>query len=239
MQNILELKGLSKHFTMHILKGKVIRGFNNVSFSLAKGEALGLVGPSGTGKSSVLKCIYRTYIPTSGKIIYNSLSLGVINLAKASDEQVLVLRKNEIGYVSQFLRVVPRVTAIDVVAEGLLRKGVPEDEARRIAGEYLTRLGISKELWDAFPSTFSGGEQQRLNIARAVVVKPRLLLLDEPTASLDYATKKLVLDLLLELKNEGISIIGTFHDLEAMSRVVDKTYKMPEPSDGKAGVISL
>jgi alpha-D-ribose 1-methylphosphonate 5-triphosphate synthase subunit PhnL len=239
MQNILELKGLSKHFTMHILKGKVIRGFNNVSFSLAKGEALGLIGPSGTGKSSVLKCIYRTYIPTSGKIIYNSLSLGVINLARASDEQVLVLRKNEIGYVSQFLRVVPRVTAIDVVAEGLLRKGVPEDEARRIAGEYLTCLGISKELWDAFPSTFSGGEQQRLNIARAVVAKPRLLLLDEPTASLDSATKKLVVNLLLELKNEGISIIGIFHDLDAMGRVVDKTYKMPEACDGKAGVISL
>jgi len=225
--DILVVKNLSKIFIMHILDGKAIQGCKDISFALPEGCSLGILGPSGVGKSSILKCIYRTYIPTGGQIIYHSRQFLSIDLSAAPEIKILALRDREIGYVSQFLKVMPRVSALDIVAEGLLKKGLMEHEARYLARDYLSRLRISPELWETYPSTFSGGEQQRINIARTAIVKPRPLLLDEPTASLDARTKEAVIDILLELKREGTSVVGIFHDLDTMRRLADQTYNVP------------
>ncbi len=224
---MLEVDNLSKTFRIHILGGKVIEGCSGVSFSVAEGGSLGLSGPSGTGKSTVLKCIYRTYLPTGGDIWYDSIAYGRINLARTADPVVLEIRNKEVGYVSQFFRVIPRVSAIEIVAEPLLtRKGLSEGEAKKRAAEILERLNIPMNLFDAYPSTFSGGEQQRLNIARAVIWKPRLLLLDEPTASLDKDSAAVVIELLRELREQGTSVIGIFHDNRLTTSITDRTCRV-------------
>lgn len=226
---MLEVDNLSKTFQIHILGGKVIEGCTGISFNLNEGEFLGLSGLSGAGKSSVLKCIYRTYLPTGGNIWYNSMVCGRVNLATITDNVVLDIRNKEVGYVSQFFRVIPRVSAIDVVAEPLLtRNGLSIGEVRKKASEILERLDIPLNLFDAYPSTFSGGEQQRLNIARAVIWKPRLLLLDEPTASLDKDSISVVIELLRELREQGTSMIGIFHDNGFMESVADRTYRVKQ-----------
>ncbi|NPU84544.1 MAG: phosphonate C-P lyase system protein PhnL [Syntrophaceae bacterium] len=219
---MLEVDNLSKTFTVHILGGKVIEGFGGVSFRLSPGEFLGLAGRSGSGKSSVLKCIYGTYLPTTGAVWFASNRHGKVNLADGSEQTLLRIRNREMGYVSQFLRVVPRVAAVDVVAEPLLRQGEDSDEARRRASVLLERLAIPAGLHDAYPATFSGGEQQRINIARAVIWEPRLLLLDEPTASLDRRSRRIVIELLKELKRKGTALIGVFHDRSSMKAVADR-----------------
>lgn len=222
---LLKVENLSKRFNIHILGNKIINGCENVSFEVDKNEFLVISGPSGAGKSTILKCIYRTYLPTSGSIIYNSISYGKIDLSTIKDQLVLELRHKEIGYVSQFLRVIPRVSALDLVAEPLLlRNGLSLKEAQNKAGMLLERLNISTKLFDACPSTFSGGEQQRINIARAVIWEPKLLLLDEPTASLDHNSTLIVVDLLKELKEKGISIIGIFHEDKLIKPIIDKIY---------------
>ncbi|MDK2816891.1 MAG: alpha-D-ribose 1-methylphosphonate 5-triphosphate synthase subunit PhnL [Moorella sp. (in: firmicutes)] len=227
MRVILRVEDLCKTFTLHMLGGKTITACQDVSFHVEEGSFLGIFGPSGSGKSTILKCIYRTYLPSKGRLRYVSRRYGEVDLARATERQVLLLRQ-EIGYVSQFLKIMPRVTAVDVVAEGLWLQGTEQEKARKIAREYLERLGVARELWDAYPATFSGGEQQRVNLARALITRPRLLLLDEPTASLDVATKKTVLALLQELKEAGTTMIGIFHDLEAARRVVDSTFVMQD-----------
>ncbi|WAM33475.1 phosphonate C-P lyase system protein PhnL [Caldicellulosiruptor morganii] len=239
MESILEVKNLSKHFVLHMLQKKKIKGFENISFSLKEKEAIGIIGKSGSGKSSLLKCIYRTYIPTSGSVIFNSKIFGPIDLASASEDKILVLRNKEISYVSQFFKVIPRVSAIEIVSSELLKRGKKKEEAYYIASQYLERLDIPKDLWDAYPATFSGGQQQRLNIIKAIIVKPRLLLIDEPTASLDRYSKNKVIDLLLELKDEGTSIVGVFHDTDSMKRLVDKVYKIPEHICEGAEVLNI
>ena len=218
---MLHVIGLSKEFLMHIRGGKKIVSFRNVSFSLKKGEFLGLTGPSGIGKSSLLKCIYRTYIPTAGKILYTTEPGEIVNLADADEHAILDLRESEIGYISQFLHVIPRVSAFDVIAGALASKGFNRRLCEEKAGEYLRRVGIPQTLWEMYPSTFSGGEKQRLNIIHAIISKPRLLLLDEPTASLDANTKREVIALIEDLKKEGTSMIGVFHDHETMKKLAD------------------
>jgi alpha-D-ribose 1-methylphosphonate 5-triphosphate synthase subunit PhnL len=218
---MLEVINLSKEFLMHIRGGKKIISFSNVSFSLKRGEFLGLTGPSGIGKSSLLKCIYRTYIPTSGDVLYTDRSGNGINIASADEHSILKLREHEIGYISQFLRVIPRVSAFDVVVNALNSKGFDRKICEVKAGEYLKRVGIPETLWEMYPSTFSGGEKQRLNIVHAIVSKPRLLLLDEPTASLDAGSKREVVSLLEDLKNEGTTMVGVFHDHETMKKLAD------------------
>lgn len=228
---MLKVDKLSKVFNIHILGEKVIEGCYGVSFTVKRGEFMGLSGPSGSGKSTVLKCIYRTYLPTSGDIWYNSLVYGQVNLATITDHMVINIRHKEMGYVSQFLKVIPRVSAVDVVAEPLLLKnGMSPKEAKRKAGELLERLNISPKLFDAYPATFSGGEQQRVNIARAIIWEPRLLLIDEPTASLDKDSAATVVELLKELKRKGTSMIGAFHDNELMRSIADKIYIVNQQS---------
>ncbi len=219
---MITVENLSKEFTLHILESKKIQACRDVSFTVPKGGFLGLSGASGAGKSTVLKCIYRTYLPSSGAVWYESGAHGRINLAALSDREILDLRTREIGYVAQFLKVVPRISALDVVMEPILaRNGVSRDEARRRGMELLERLQIPKHLFDAYPATFSGGEQQRINIAHAVSWRPRLLLLDEPTASLDRGSVAVVMDLLKELRQQGTTMIGIFHDTRLMNSVTD------------------
>ena len=222
---MLTVEELSKDFTLHILGEKNIAACRNVSFNVPEGGFLGLSGPSGAGKSTVLKCIYRTYLPSSGSVWYDSAEYGRIDLATIPDRAVIDIRTREMGYVSQFLKVIPRVSALDVVMEPILaRNGVSRDEARIRAVGLLKRLRIPEHLFDAYPATFSGGEQQRINIAHAVSWKPRLLLLDEPTASLDTGSVELVLELLRELRQAGTTMIGIFHDTELMESVTDSVF---------------
>lgn len=224
---MLTVEKLCKDFTLHILNGKHIAACRDVSFNVPKGSFLGLSGPSGAGKSTVLKCIYRTYLPGSGAVWYDSAEYGRIDLATLPDRAVIDIRTREMGYVSQFLKVIPRVSALDVVMEPILaRNGVTREEARQRAVGLLQRLRIPEHLFDAYPATFSGGEQQRINIAHAVSWKPRLLLLDEPTASLDSASVGLVLDILAELRREGTTMIGIFHDQDLMASVTDKIFSI-------------
>lgn len=215
--NILEINDLSKSFRLHILNDKKIEALKSIHFTLEEGEIVGLTGKSGSGKSSLMKCIYRTYLASSGEIVYHSGS-GPVDLVRAGDHTVLELRKKEITYCSQFLSVIPRVAAVDVVCERLPRA----DTNRELAREMLERLGLPVELWDAFPVTFSGGEQQRINVARAIISRPRLLLIDEPTASLDVRTKDVVIDLILELKRQGTSVLCISHDEYTLDRLTDR-----------------
>jgi alpha-D-ribose 1-methylphosphonate 5-triphosphate synthase subunit PhnL len=222
MTPILEVKNLVKSFTMHILNGKKIDALHNVSFTVNEGEVVGLIGKSGSGKSTLMKCIYRTYLSNSGQILFHSKDYGVVDLVTAQDHEVLFLRKNDINYCSQFLHVIPRVSAVDIVAGALIPKGVSWENARAKAKEYLELLGLPKELWDAFPSTFSGGEQQRINVARAIIAEPRFLVIDEPTSSLDPKTKDIVIDMVLKLKQKGTSVLCISHDQHTLDRMCDR-----------------
>ncbi len=218
---------LSKHFTLHILGGKHIEACRDISFQVDTGKFLGLSGPSGAGKSSILKCIYRTYLPSQGSISYQSAAYGPVDLATLDDRQVITLRNQEMGYVAQFLKVIPRVSALQVVMEPLItRNGLPREKAREKAAHLLTRLHIPASLFDAYPATFSGGEQQRINIARAICWQPRLLLLDEPTASLDSGSVDTVMELFQELRQRGTTMIGIFHDQQLMQDVTDQVYQL-------------
>ena len=216
----LEIKGLSKEFFLHQWVRK-IEGFRDVSFAVDKGECFGIFGQSGSGKSSLIRCIYCTYIPTKGEIWYESRE-GKVNLATLPEYDVLKLRKEEIGYVSQFLRVVPRVSAVDVVAEPLIKRGLPVEEARAAASSLLERFLIPENLFDSYPSTFSGGELQRVNLARALITKFNLLLLDEPTASLDEGMKQIVTEMLREEKDRGATIICISHDASFLNALADR-----------------
>lgn len=228
MNELLRVENLQKTFNMHQFNEKQIVGCNGISFSLREGEFIGITGKSGSGKSTVLKSIYRTYTPTGGSIHYRSEQFGAIDLAKASEREMIAIRKNEIGYVSQFLNVMPRVTAMEVVEEALMEMGEKSEAAMEQAKRILAHFKLPSSLWDSYPRTFSGGEKLRLNLAQAMVKKPKLLLLDEPTASLDEASKMSVKEMILQLKNEGTSMIGIFHDLDFMETVVDLEYSLAQ-----------
>lgn len=223
---MIQVIGLSKRFELSLSHQMKVHPFSDLSFEVPRGAFMGIAGPSGIGKSSILKCLYRTYLPTSGEIWYDSSLYGRIDLAQATERQMSHLRLQEISYVSQFLKVIPRISALDIVAERLLPRGYALSEAREASAHMLARLNIPEALWQAYPATFSGGEQQRVNLARAFVARPRLLILDEPTASLDNETKHRVLDILHEMKREGTTMIGVFHDWEVMGRVADHILDM-------------
>ncbi len=180
MQNatspILQVRNLGKQITLHILGGAIIEPFADVSFAVAEGEFVAIAGPSGSGKSSVIKALHRTYLATSGSANYTTAAGEVVDLASISDRRILELRRKEIGFVSQFLKVEPRVPAIDIIARPLMRRGVDETVARSRAAGLLQRLDVPERLWHSYPALFSGGEQQRINIARALIGEPRLLL---------------------------------------------------------------
>jgi len=223
---ILRVSNLSKSFEVHQLR-KRIHAIANVTLDLFKGEFVGITGKSGSGKSSILKSIYRTYVVApDADIWYNSLRFGELNLARATERQIIYLRQHEIGYVSQFLSVMPRTSARNLVKLAIVEMGRPNGESEAEAEQMLTHFELDPTLWDCYPATFSGGEKLRLNIARAMVKRPRLLLLDEPTASLDSASKAKVRVLLEQLNTEGTTMLGIFHDLEFMQGLCDREYSM-------------
>ncbi|MCU0494027.1 MAG: ATP-binding cassette domain-containing protein [Chloroflexaceae bacterium] len=216
---LLEVHSLAKTFHIHHLQREV-PAFANVSFTLRAGEFLLVRGPNGIGKSTLLRCLYRTYLPSGGSAMYESRQ-GVIDLARAADVDIAQLRRTEIGNVSQFLRPRPRVSALDMVAEPLLAGNTAIDESRRMAGDWLADFGLKSDIWQAYPTTFSGGEQQKVNLARALIAPRRLLLLDEPTASLDAGARAALVSRLAQLKNQGVAMIGVFHHPEDVAKLVD------------------
>jgi alpha-D-ribose 1-methylphosphonate 5-triphosphate synthase subunit PhnL len=226
MPDLMTCQGLSKAFVMHTRGETRIEAFHDVSFSLSTGEFLGISGPSGAGKSSLLKCLYRTYLPTSGSIWYTDATPLRRDLASAPEHAILSLRREEIGYISQFFPVIPRVSALDTIANSMVLRGFPRDASLQRARDLLERLAIPRHLWDLSPSTFSGGEKQRINIIHAVIARPRLLLLDEPTASLDAASAKEAVSLIRELKKEGTGMIGIFHDRKLLMGLSDQVLAM-------------
>ena len=222
MPTPLVVSHLSKSFTMHLRDGIRLPVIEDASFSVAAGTCAVLGGPSGAGKSSIVKMVYGNYIADSGQILV-SHDGRTIDLVTASPRQVLAVRRDTIGYVSQFLRVVPRVSALDIVAEPLVQRGTTLDAARMRATELLQRLNLPAKLWGLPPATFSGGEQQRVNIARGFITNHPVLLLDEPTASLDAANREVVIALIAEKKARGVAMLGIFHDADVRAAVADHT----------------
>ena len=216
----LAVTRLDKTFTMHLRGGIELPVISKTRFSLHAGTCAVLGGPSGAGKSSILKILYGNYEANGGTILVRHRGREV-DLAAASPRTVLELRRETIGYVSQFLRVVPRVAALDIVAEPLIERGTDRAEATRHAGDLLARLNLPKRLWALPPATFSGGEQQRVNIARGFITDHPILLLDEPTASLDAVNRAVVVDMIAEKKRAGVALLGIFHDADIRNAVAD------------------
>jgi alpha-D-ribose 1-methylphosphonate 5-triphosphate synthase subunit PhnL len=217
----LELDGVSKTFVMHLQGGKTLPIVAGVALQVRAGECVVLGGPSGAGKSSILKMIYGNYRADSGRILVHG-SAGPVDVASASPRSIIRLRQATIGYVSQFLRVIPRVSALDVVAAAARDQGLDGSAAMSRAKELLSRLNVPERLWSLPPATFSGGEQQRVNIARGFVADHAILLLDEPTASLDAINRAAVVELIADKKRQGIAMLGIFHDEDVRDRVADR-----------------
>ena len=221
--SMLELRDICKSYTTGSFTQTAL---DHVSIAFRDSEFVAILGPSGSGKSTILKCIYRTNLPESGHIVYDSEAFGPVDLATLDERRVIYLRNYEIGYVSQFLDAVPRTTAREIVHASAAEAFADEDAIEEETTRMLEHFDFPKPLWDLYPNTFSGGEKLRLNIARAMVRRPRLLLLDEPTASLDNASKVRVRDLIEQLKAGGTTMLGIFHDLEFMEGVCDREYNM-------------
>jgi alpha-D-ribose 1-methylphosphonate 5-triphosphate synthase subunit PhnL len=219
---MIDISGAAKTFTMHLQSGVRLPVVSGVSMQVNAGECIVLAGPSGAGKSSILKMIFGNYRCDDGRIAIRHDG-EVIDIARAQPREILRVRRQTVGYVSQFLRAVPRVATIDVVAEPLIANGAARDEARTRAGALLRRLNIAKRLWTLPPSTFSGGEQQRVNIARGFVSDMPILLLDEPTASLDSVNRKIVVDLIDEKKKRNVAMVAIVHDDDVRALIADRT----------------
>jgi alpha-D-ribose 1-methylphosphonate 5-triphosphate synthase subunit PhnL len=223
--SILELHSVAKTFTLHLLGAEELAVVRGVSLSVAPGECVILVGPSGSGKSSVLRMIYGNYRCEAGSILFRNRG-GTSDIAAALPREIIELRRSHIGYVSQFLRVIPRVPTIDLVAAAAQRFGFEAAAARQKAEVLLERLNVGERLWSLPPATFSGGEQQRINIAIGFAGEHDVLLLDEPTASLDATNRKAVVDLIAERKASGTAVLGIFHDEDVRDQVADRIVDM-------------
>ena len=221
MTAMLELSGAAKTFTMHLQGGARLPVVSGVTFDVRTGECVVLSGPSGAGKSSILKMIFGNYCCDEGRIGIRHRGT-VVNIAEAKPRHILDIRRSTIGYVSQFLRAVPRVPALDVVAEPLVATGSSREEARERAAALLRRLNIPERLWTLPPSTFSGGEQQRVNIARGFVSDLPILLLDEPTASLDAHNRGIVVELIQEKKQKNVAMLAIVHDDDIRNAIADR-----------------
>jgi alpha-D-ribose 1-methylphosphonate 5-triphosphate synthase subunit PhnL len=222
MMAALALDRVAKSFTLHLQGATELPVVSNVTFDVRPGECAVLGGPSGIGKSSILKMIYGNYRCDTGCIRLRHEGT-IVNIATAEPRHIVHLRRHVMGYVSQFLRTIPRVPALEIVAAAARDAGSEPDAARRSAADMLSRLNVPERLWALPPATFSGGEQQRVNIARGFIGRHSVLLLDEPTASLDARNRNVVVDLVLEKKTAGTALLGIFHDEDVCDRVADRT----------------
>jgi alpha-D-ribose 1-methylphosphonate 5-triphosphate synthase subunit PhnL len=220
-ETVIRLEGVAKSFTMHLRAGTVLPVVRDVTFEVARGECVVLGGPSGIGKSSILKMIYGNYRVDAGSVAVRDAG-GWLDVANAAPRRLLALRKGTVGYVSQFLRAIPRISALELVAGAAREAGVEPQAAKETAAALLARLNLPERLWGLPPSTFSGGEQQRVNIARAFAGRHPILLLDEPTASLDAASRARVVELIAERRQAGGALLGIFHDEEVRSALADR-----------------
>ena len=223
--DMLRIDNLAKTFLLHNQGAKKLPVFQNISFQVKAGECLVLTGASGTGKSTLLRAIYANYLVQSGTINIRHENKWV-DLASASPHEVLDIRKKTLGYVSQFLRVIPRISTIDLVCEPLIVQGKLIKPAKAQAKKLLNKLSIPESLWDLPPATFSGGEQQRVNIARTLIQDYPILLLDEPTASLDEKNRDAVIELINEARNQGTAVVGIFHDKYVRESVSTKMFNV-------------
>lgn len=230
-QAVLKIQDLNKTFTLHNQGQVSYNVFTDLNLQINQGECVVLAGESGIGKSTLLRCLYANYLIDSGSIIFiennQSYDFNLLN-----DRQMIRLRREKIAYVSQFLRVIPRIPALEIVMHPMLEIGMTREQAEQRATHLLQRLNIPERLWGLSPTTFSGGEQQRVNIAREFTVIRPLMLLDEPTASLDQQNRNTVIELILEAKAQNAAILGIFHDAESRNRVADRLF------DLKKGVFS-
>ncbi|SAL74821.1 phosphonates transport ATP-binding protein PhnL [Caballeronia arvi] len=225
---MLSARDIEKTFTLHQQGGTRIAALSGVSLDVERGECVVLAGASGAGKSTFLRCMYGNYLATRGSIAIRDDSKASRHtvLTEAAPHDIIRLRNTTMGYVSQFLRAIPRVSSLDLVAEPLVSRGVNEDEAHERASALLERLNVPRRLWTLAPATFSGGEQQRVNIARGLIAAHPLLLLDEPTASLDAENRDVVADLIVEAREKGAAIVGIFHDEDTRARVATRIVRL-------------
>jgi alpha-D-ribose 1-methylphosphonate 5-triphosphate synthase subunit PhnL len=227
MTTMINVANIAKTFTLHNQGGACLPVFADVNFSVKAGEALILAGPSGAGKTSLLRLLYGNYRPTAGRIEINHGGT-LLDIVSATPRRVMEIRRRTLGFVSQFLRVIPRVSTLDIVRDPLLARGVDPKTATTKAGDMLTRLNLPERLWSLAPATFSGGEQQRVNIARSFVMPAPILLIDEPTASLDAANRDVVVQLISEARRQGSTIVGIFHDEAVRARVATRYLSMSD-----------
>ena len=227
---VLTVADLSKHFVLHNVDGRQVDALHSVDLTVRAGEHIALAGSSGAGKSSLLKCINRTYLASSGAIILHAEDGSSTSLDSLSDREMASLRGRDIGYVSQFLRSQPRRTPMEIVVRSAVLRGVNRKHATEAAADALTRLRLDRALWDVHASVLSGGERQRVNLAAGTVAPPKLLLLDEPVSALDPANRSAALDLIASLTSHGVAVLSVFHDLEAMERLATRVVVM---SDGR------
>ena len=227
---VLRTDALAKSFTLHLQGGVRIPVLAGIGLDLHAGECVVLSGPSGVGKSTLMRSLYGNYRAETGRILIRHHG-AMVDLARADPRTILAVRHETLGYVSQFLRVVPRVSALDIVADVLVGRGAPPDEARRVAADLLLRLNIPGRLHALPPATFSGGEQQRVNLARGFIGKHPILLLDEPTASLDAANRAVVIAMINEAKARGTAIVAICHDAEVRAAIADRLFGLAPVQD--------
>lgn len=227
---MLATEGLAKSFTLHLQGGAQIPVLRGVDLAVHAGECVALAGPSGAGKSTLMRTLYGNYGAGAGRVLVRHQGT-MLDLAAADPRTVIAVRRATLGYVSQFLRVIPRVPALDVVAAPLVARGMVPAEARGSAGELLSRLNIPARLHGLPPATFSGGEQQRVNLARGFMAAHPVLLLDEPTASLDPANRDVVVAMVMEAKARGAAIVGIFHDAAVRDRLADRRFTVAPLQD--------
>lgn len=223
---MLSVRGLTKTFVLHTIDGRRVEGLRGVDLDVHAGEHVALAGSSGAGKSSLLKCIHRTYLPTSGSVRLRRPTGDVVDLTTIGDRELDQLRGSELGYVSQFLRAEPRRSTLDLVARAAVHRGMDQSTAREAAAVALARLGIGEDLWPIPATVLSGGEKQRVNLAAAVVEPPSVLLLDEPVSALDPRNRDAALQLVGELTDRGVAVLGVFHDLDAMRQLATRVALM-------------